>query len=66
MFEQLGDFLVAAYFYKKVITISKLIKDFPYLVKNLFIQAKAKLGLARCYDRVGQTEIAIKNFEENY
>jgi hypothetical protein len=30
------------------------------------LQAKAKLGLARCYDRVGQIEIAIKNFEENY
>ena len=55
----MNDFLVAAYFYKKVMTLSKLIKEFPYY-------AKAKLGFARCYDRVGQTEIAIKNFEDNY
>lgn len=39
--------------------LSKLIKDNPYY-------AKSKLGLARCYDRVGQIEIAIRYFEENY
>jgi hypothetical protein len=59
MFEHINDFLVAAYFYKKVIKMAKLIKDNPYF-------AKSKLGLARCYDRVGQIEIAIKNYEENY
>lgn len=46
MFERLNDFLVSAYFYKKVMTLSKLIKDNTYF-------AKSKLGLAKCYDRVG-------------
>lgn len=46
MFEHLNDFLVAAYFYKKVMALSKVIRDYPYF-------AKSKLGLARCYDRVG-------------
>ena len=32
MFEHINDFLVAAYFYKKVIAMAKLIKDFPYYV----------------------------------
>ena len=52
MFERLNDFLVSAYFYKKVMTLSKLIKDNTYFVIFLF-QAKSKLGLAKCYDRVG-------------
>ena len=30
MFEHLNDFLVAAYFYKKVMGLAKLIKDYPY------------------------------------
>ena len=32
MFENLQDFLVSAYFYKKVMTLAKLIKDNPYYV----------------------------------
>jgi hypothetical protein len=30
----MNDFLVAAYFYKKVIAMSKLIKDNTFFVKN--------------------------------
>jgi len=43
MFEQMSDFLVAAYFYKKVMALSKLIKDFPYLV-FLFNLGKSEIG----------------------
>ena len=35
MFEHINDFLVAAYFYKKVIAMAKLIKDFPYFVNYI-------------------------------
>jgi hypothetical protein len=38
MFEQINDYLVAAYFYKKVMTLSKLIKEYSYYV------LKIKLG----------------------
>ena len=35
MFEQINDYLVAAYFYKKVMTLSKLIKEYSYYVLKI-------------------------------